>query len=113
MEHKVDSYELVGDNLTYTIEDFKHNSIVRLFNIQDTGDKLPNADQFISLFPLKEAKQVYEFLVTNGSQGVLILNPGDNIIFRENVYILAPGEKKEFMACIFSVEPCIIGVVSK
>jgi len=109
----IDKYELVGDNLTYEVKDFNNNHIIRFFSSGDSSDKLPNATDFISLFNKREAREIYEFSVTNSSGGILILNPGDNLIFRDNIYVLAPEEKKEFMACIFSVEPCVIGVVAK
>ena len=113
MEHSLDKYELVGENLTYNICDFNNKTIDRFFTSGDTNDKLPNALDFVSLFSEKQAKQVYEFSINNSSSGILILNPGDNMIFRDNIYVLAPEEKKEFIACIFSVEPSIIGIVSK
>ena len=113
MEHTNDKYELVGENLTYNIADFNNKYINRYFTSGDTNDKLPNSSEFVSLFPEKQAKQIYEFSIYNSASGILILNPGDNMIFRDNIYILAPEEKKEFIACILSLEPCIIGIVTK
>ena len=109
----VDLYELVGENLTYSIEDFNNNTISRVFSSQDTNDKLPDAEKFIDLFKEKETKQVYEFSIMNSSNGILLLNPGQNMIFRDNIYILAAQEKKEFIACIFISNPAIIGIVAK
>ena len=109
----IDRYELVGDNLTYESKDFNNSHIIRVFLAGDSNDKLPNATDFITLFKEPSAKETYEFSITNSSNGVLILNPGDNIIFRDNIYVISPQEKKEFVACVFSVEPCVIGVVSK
>ncbi len=107
-------YELIGDNITYIIDNFKHNNnIVRVFLTGDSNDKLPNAVDFIQLFKKTAAKETYEFSITNNSSGILIINPGDNMIFKDNMYIIAPNEKKEFIACIFSVEPCVIGIVKK
>ncbi len=108
-----DKYELVGENLTYILNDFNKKTIERYFTTGDTCDKLPNANDFITLFSEKKIKQTLEFSICNRSDGILFLNPGDNMIFRDNIYSLGPQEKKEFMACIFSVEPCIIGVVPK
>ncbi len=106
--------ELIGENIIYKIEDFKNNLIIRNFKNNDSSDKLPNSDEFINLFNIKEVKQVYEFSIKNSSEsGILILNMGDNIISPDNVYILAPNEHKNFISCIFSVEHCLIGLVSK
>ncbi len=106
-------YELIGDNLTYINDNFINCNIIRSFLTGDSNDKLPNAVDFIKLFKKTASKETYEFSITNNSSGVLIINPGDNIIFKDNIYVISSNEKKEFMACIFSVEPCIIGIVTK
>lgn len=100
-----------SNNLTYTINFFNNNHLIRHFDTPDSNDTLPNASDFINLFNIKETKQTYSWKITNDTNNILILNPGENMLFRDNVYIIPPNETFEFMACIFSLDPIIIAIV--
>jgi len=102
---------ITDSNITYTIDQFNNNHLIRQFDNTDSYDFLPNATDFINLFLIKEIKQTYSWKITNDTNNILIINPGYNMIFRDNVYIIPPNNTFEFIACIFSIDPIIIGIV--
>jgi hypothetical protein len=102
---------ITSSNLTYTIDQFNNNHLIRQFDNADSYDFLPKATNFINLFDIKEIKQTYSWKITNNTNNILIINPADNMIFKDNVYIIPSNETFDFIACIFSLDPIIIGVV--
>ena len=102
---------VTSNNLTYTIDNFKNNHLIRQFDTPDSNDTLPNAVDFVNLFDIKELKQTYSWKITNDTNNLLIINPGDNMLFRDNIYIIPPNDTFEFIACILSIEPIIIAIV--
>ena len=102
---------LSNHNLIYNKEDFNNNHIIREFNNPDSNDFLPEANIFVELFDKKELKETYSWKITNNTDNILIINPGQNMIFRDNIYIIPPNETYEFMACILCLDPYIIAIV--
>jgi len=97
----------------YDIDDFKTNEINRTLNNSLSNEQLPIANKFIDLFENKQIRETYNWKITNKSNGLLVLHPNENIIFRDNIYIISENETFEFIACIFNLEPVIIGIVKK
>jgi len=102
---------ITTNNLIYTLDNFKNNHLIRQFDTPDSNDFLPNAINFINLFDIKEIKQTYSWKITNDTNNLLIINPGENMLFRDNIYIIPPNETFEFISCILSLEPIIIAIV--
>ena len=101
-----------NDSYNYSSYDIRKGHIYRQYSVFDSLDVLPDAIEFMKVWDKPKKTDTFEFKITNENEtGIIVLSAGPGIMLKNDVIAIPPNRTYKFIACVFNVEPNLIGVV--